>query len=51
MDEATEIRKGEELDTRKVEAFLRDVIPGLEGEMAIQQFPSGAETKRTGGAL
>ncbi len=42
MDEATKIRKGEELDTRKVEAFLRDVIPGLEGAMAIQQFPSGA---------
>jgi aminoglycoside phosphotransferase (APT) family kinase protein len=42
MDEATEVRKGEELDNRKVEAFLRDVIPGLEGEMAIQQFPSGA---------
>ena len=42
MDEATEVRQGEELDTRKVEAFLRDVIPGLEGEMAIQQFPSGA---------
>ena len=42
MDEATKVRKGEELDSRKVETFLRDVIPGLEGEMAIQQFPSGA---------
>ena len=42
MDEATNVRKGEALDARKVEAFLRDVIPGLEGEMAIQQFPSGA---------
>ena len=42
MDKATKVRKGEELDTRKVEGFLRDVIPGLEGAMAIQQFPSGA---------
>ena len=42
MDEATEVRQGEELDARKVEAFLRDVVPGLEGEMTIRQFPSGA---------
>ena len=42
MDEATEVRQGEELDARKVETFLRDVVPGLEGEMTIQQFPSGA---------
>jgi aminoglycoside phosphotransferase (APT) family kinase protein len=42
MDEATEVRQGEELDARKVEAFLRDVVPGLEGEITIQQFPSGA---------
>ncbi len=42
MDEATTVRKGEALDSRKVETFLRDVISGLEGEMTIQQFPSGA---------
>ncbi|MBW2513423.1 MAG: hypothetical protein JRE21_02490 [Deltaproteobacteria bacterium] len=39
MDEATEVRQGEELDARKIGPFLRDVIPGLEGEMKIQQFP------------
>jgi aminoglycoside phosphotransferase (APT) family kinase protein len=42
MDEATKVRQGEELDARKIGPFLRDVIPGLEGEMKIQQFPSGA---------
>ena len=38
----TEVRKGEELDTAKVEAFLRDTIPGLDGAMTVRQFPSGA---------
>ena len=41
IDQATSIRQGEKLDSLKVEAFLRDSIPGLQGEMAIQQFPSG----------
>lgn len=40
-DRATEIRKGEELDKVQVEAFLRDSIQGLQGEMVIKQFPSG----------
>jgi aminoglycoside phosphotransferase (APT) family kinase protein len=40
-DSAKDIRKGEELDHGKVEAFIRDVVPGLEGEMTIRQFPSG----------
>ncbi len=41
IDQATSIRQGEKLDSLKVEPFLRDSIPGLQGEMAIQQFPSG----------
>ena len=41
IDEPVEIREGEELNNRKVEAFLRDTIPGLEGEFIIRQFPSG----------
>ena len=41
MNETIEQRDGETLDAIKVEAFLRDMIPGLEGEMAIRQFPSG----------
>ena len=40
-DQATTIRKGEELDDRKIESFLRDSIPGLTGEMTLKQFPSG----------
>jgi len=34
-------RKGEELNTPGVTAFLRKHIPGLEGELVIEQFPSG----------
>ncbi|MBN2157967.1 MAG: phosphotransferase family protein [Spirochaetes bacterium] len=41
IDEPVEVRKGEELDTATVGAFLKDSIPGLEGEISVQQFPSG----------
>jgi len=41
MDETVDVRKGEELDTAKVEAYLHDVIQGLDGPMTIRQFPSG----------
>jgi aminoglycoside phosphotransferase (APT) family kinase protein len=41
MNETIEQRKGEVLDTAKVEAFLRDMVPGLAGIMSIRQFPSG----------
>ena len=40
-DQPSEIRNGEELDNTRVEAFIRDSIPGLSGEMIIQQFPRG----------
>ena len=40
-DQPTEIRKGEDLEVARVEAFIRDSIPGLSGEMIIQQFPRG----------
>jgi aminoglycoside phosphotransferase (APT) family kinase protein len=40
-DSASVVRKGEELDAGRVEAFLKDSIPGLEGEIRILQFPSG----------
>lgn len=40
-DRATTIRSGEELDAQKVLEFLKDSIPGLEGEIEIKQFPSG----------
>ena len=41
IDEAKAIRPGEELDIRRIEAYLRTEIPGLTGEIIISQFPSG----------
>lgn len=40
-DQATGIRPGESPDTEKLEAYLKDTVPGLEGPLTIQQFPSG----------
>ncbi len=40
-DKAQQIRQGEELDESKVEAYLKDTIPGLNGRFSIEQFPSG----------
>jgi aminoglycoside phosphotransferase (APT) family kinase protein len=40
-DKAVDVRQGESLDTERVGAYLRDRIPGLEGEMKVSQFPSG----------
>jgi len=34
-------RKGEELDEKRIEAYLKENIPGLEGDLVIEQFPSG----------
>jgi len=42
IDQAAAVRKGEALDAVKVEAFLRGAVPGLAGEMTVQQFPGGA---------
>ena len=41
IDHPAEIRKGEGLEVVRVEKFIRDAIPGLSGEMTIQQFPRG----------
>jgi len=41
MDTAVEVREGEELDPKRVEAFLKESVPDLDGEIRIQQFPSG----------
>ena len=40
-DKAKEIRKGEELDSKALEAYLKDTISGLSGSIEIHQFPSG----------
>ena len=39
---ATGVREGEEIDASRVDAFLKEKIPGLEGEMRVLQFPNGA---------
>jgi aminoglycoside phosphotransferase (APT) family kinase protein len=40
-DKPKDIRKGEELDPKALEAYLKDTIEGLSGSLEIQQFPSG----------
>lgn len=41
IDKPKEIRKGEELDPKVLESYLKDTIDGLSGDLEIQQFPSG----------
>ncbi len=41
VPEVAEVRAGEELDESKVESYLCDRIPGLEGPMQVLQFPGG----------
>lgn len=41
MDEPVNVREGEELDSRKVETFIRDSLQYQEGEFFIKQYPSG----------
>ncbi|MCP4605494.1 MAG: phosphotransferase family protein [Proteobacteria bacterium] len=40
-DEARDIRQGEEFDYSKVEQFLKDTVPALNGDMIVRQFPQG----------
>jgi aminoglycoside phosphotransferase (APT) family kinase protein len=40
-DKAERIRDGEEVNSSQIETFLKDHISGLDGELSIQQFPSG----------
>lgn len=42
IDQARPAREGEELDTTKLEAWLRDSLPELTGELSVAQFPGGA---------
>jgi len=41
IDAAKPVREGEELDLRRIKNYLKDAIPGLDGEITIDQFPSG----------
>jgi aminoglycoside phosphotransferase (APT) family kinase protein len=40
-DKSAQVRQGEEIDLKAIEGFLKDSIPGLEGELTVEQFPSG----------
>jgi len=41
MDKAESIRAGEELAWNQLEAYLKDNMPDLEGEMEVEQFKGG----------
>lgn len=41
IDSPKTIRTGEELDVAKLEAYLKANIDGLEGDLTVEQFPSG----------
>ena len=40
-DKTRPIREGEQFDLAKVEAFLKEQIPSLKGELTVTQFPGG----------
>lgn len=40
--EIAEVRPGEALDWVALGAFLREAIPGLDGELTVRQFPNGS---------
>lgn len=41
IDRPKEVRQGEGLEVDKLDEYLREHLPGLEGEISIQQFPAG----------
>ncbi len=42
IDQPGVVRKGEELDIAKVDAFIKAHLPGLTGTPEVRQFPAGA---------
>lgn len=42
IDEPRGVREGEELPVDRVDAFLKERVPGLEGTPEIRQYPGGA---------
>ena len=40
-DRPSPVRPGEEIDAERLTGYLRENIPGLEGELVIEQFPQG----------
>jgi len=41
LDQPTQTRAGEELDSIKLQDYLRDKVPGFDQEISIKQFPGG----------
>ncbi len=41
LDKPKPIRDGEDLDWTRLAGFLKSVIPNLDGDLTVQQFPSG----------
>ena len=41
IDSARAVRQGEDLDTVPLETYLKAHIPGLDGALVVEQFPSG----------
>jgi len=41
IDQPTSVRTGEELDLRRLEAYLVDHLAGAKGPLQVEQFPSG----------
>jgi aminoglycoside phosphotransferase (APT) family kinase protein len=41
QDRPAAVRPGEELDSEQLEAYLKANIPGLSGELVVEQFPRG----------
>ncbi|WP_020407374.1 phosphotransferase family protein [Hahella ganghwensis] len=42
VDSAGAVRSGEELDVKAIDHYMKQVVPGLTGELKITQFPGGA---------
>ena len=42
LTDVAPVRPGEELDWLSVAAFLRERLPGLDGELSVLQFPNGS---------
>ncbi|NPU82953.1 MAG: phosphotransferase family protein [Syntrophaceae bacterium] len=40
-DKTKAVREGEGFEVKRVEAFLKDSIPGLDGQLEVSQFPGG----------
>ena len=41
VDQPRAVRRGEELDKGRVEAYIRETLPDLPGEVTVSQFPGG----------